>query len=203
MSFVHRFEPGARDGLTLLLLHGTGGNEDELLPLGRAIAPGAALLSPRGKVSENGMPRFFRRVAEGVFDQADLRFRSGELAGFVRAASGEYRFDLGSLVMAGYSNGANIAAAMMLLETLIPARAVLFRPMVPLVPEVPPRLEKTRVFVSAGRFDPIVAREQPQRLAGLLRDAGAEVTLNWEDGAHSLTEHEVLEAAEWLPRMLS
>ncbi len=135
LGFIHRFEPGNRSDLTLLLLHGTGANEEDLIPLGKALAPGAALLSPRGKVLENGMSRFFRRFAEGVFDIEDLKFRSKELADFVKNASVKYGFDLKSAVAVGYSNGANIAVGMLLLQSLIPAGAVLFRPMVPFVPD--------------------------------------------------------------------
>jgi phospholipase/carboxylesterase/glyoxalase family protein len=136
LEFVHRFIP-ARErerGLTLLLLHGTGGDETDLLPLGEALAPGAALLSPRGKVRENGMPRFFRRVSEGVFDLEDLRFRTHELADFVAEAAAAYGFDPTRVVAVGYSNGANIAASIVLLRPQTFAGAILFRPMVPLVP---------------------------------------------------------------------
>ena len=116
LSFIHRFVPAQSPSLpTLLLLHGTGGDENDLIPLGQALAPGAALLSPRGKVLENGMPRFFRRLAMGVFDEQDLRFRTQALTEFVRAASSRYGFDFGNVVAAGYSNGANIAGSMLLL----------------------------------------------------------------------------------------
>src|SRR3954466_207184 len=142
LGFVHRFERGARPSLPpLLILHGTGGNEDDLLPLGKMIAPGAALLSPRGKVLEHGMPRFFRRLAEGVFDEEDLKLRARELAEFVRAAAAQYRFDAGRVTAVGYSNGANIASAMLLLAPGVLSRAVLFRAMVPLVPDPLPALD--------------------------------------------------------------
>lgn len=198
LGFIHRFEPGSRGGPTLLLLHGTGGNEDDLILLGKTLAPGAASLSPRGKVLENGMPRFFRRLSEGVFDIEDLKFRSKELAGFVRNASVKYGFRMDSVVLVGYSNGANIAASMLLLGSLLRAGAVLFRPMVPLIPDELPDLQKIEVFISAGTSDQIVSRGEVERLAKLLGDARTEVTLNWENTTHVLTEQEVKKAASWL-----
>jgi len=198
LGFIHRFAPAKAGGLVLLLLHGTGGNEEEIVPLGKLLAPGAALLSPRGRVLENGMPRFFRRLAEGVFDIEDLKFRSKELADFVRNASVKYGFDLNSLVVVGYSNGANIAVSMLLLRSLLPAGAVLFRPMVPVVPDELPDLDGMAIFISAGRSDQIVPRGEAERLAKLLGDAGAELTLNWESATHALTEQEVKKAASWL-----
>src|SRR6476469_4903777 len=157
LGFVHRFQPGAAETTPLLLLHGTGGNEDDLLSLGEALAPGAPLLSPRGKVLENGMPRFFRRIAEGVFDVVDLRQRARELAEFVSAARKAY--DLGETlpIAVGYSNGANIAAALLLLHPKILGGAILLRPMVPLVPESPPDLSGIPVLILAGTHDPIIA----------------------------------------------
>ena len=130
-DFIHEFVPGS-SSRTLLLLHGTGGNERDLIPLGRELDPNAALLSPRGKVLENGMPRFFRRLAEGVFDLEDLKYRTNELADFVTAAGQHYGFATDQLVAVGYSNGANIAASMLLLRPEIMHMAILFRAMVPL-----------------------------------------------------------------------
>src|SRR5262249_16993263 len=148
LGFVHRFvpAPSAGSGTTLLLLHGTGGNENDLLELGQTLAPNAALLSPRGKVSERGMPRFFRRLAEGVFDIEDLKFRTQALADFVASAASAYGFDPGKVIAVGYSNGANIAVSMLLLRPATLAGAVLFRPMVPFVPAVPPDLSGKPVF---------------------------------------------------------
>jgi predicted esterase len=197
LGFVHRFKPG-KGNLTLLLLHGTGGNEEDLITLGAALAPDASLLSPRGKVTENGMPRFFRRLAEGVFDVEDLKFRSKELADFAKAASLRYGFDSRSVVLVGYSNGANIAAGMLLTGSLVPAGALLFRPMVPLTPEELPDLKEMPVFISAGRFDDIAPPEEAERLTRLLGDAGAKVTLNWENGSHAFVGQEVMKAATWL-----
>src|SRR6266478_6575321 len=133
-DFIHEFVPGSSER-TLLLLHGTGGNERDLIPLGHELDPGASLLSPRGKVLENGMPRFFRRLAEGVFDLEDLTKRTHELADFVIAAAQRYKIDMKNIVAVGYSNGANIAASMLLLRPEILSAAVLFRAMVPLVSE--------------------------------------------------------------------
>lgn len=200
LSFVHRFFPaeGDADGTTLLLLHGTGGNEDDLAPLGRRLAPGAALLSPRGKVLENGMPRFFRRLAEGVFDEEDVKFRVQELADFVSAAAARYSLDPARFYAVGYSNGANIAAAMLLLRPEVLAGAALFRPMVPLVPGEVPDLRGKRVFLSAGRRDPITGLEHPQALAAMLSASGADVTLNWTAGGHELEAPELARAGEWL-----
>ncbi len=198
LGFIHRFSPGKGSNLTLLLLHGTGGDEDDLITLGIALAPNASLLSPRGKVIENGMPRFFRRLAEGVFDVEDLKFRSKELADFVKVASVRYGFESKSVVLVGYSNGANIAAGMLLTGALLPAGALLFRPMVPLTPDELPDLKGMPIFISAGRFDQVVPRGEAERLSRLLGDAGAEVTLNWENATHALAEQEVKKAANWL-----
>src|SRR5437764_8010712 len=154
-DFVHEFVRGTSDR-TLVLLHGTGGNERDLLPLGKELDPSASLLSPRGKVLENGMPRFFRRLSEGVFDLEDLKKRTHELADFVISAAKHYKIDNKNIVAVGYSNGANIAASMLLLcpETL--AAAILFRAMVPLIPESQPDLSSVRVWLGAGSIDPIV-----------------------------------------------
>lgn len=184
----HRFVPGAgRDVPALLLLHGTGGSEDDLLPLGERLLPGAALLSPRGQVLENGMPRFFRRLAEGVFDVDDLRRRTHELADFVDAV--------------GFSNGANIAAAVLLLRPGTLGGALLLRPMVPLVPEPLPRLGDVPVQINAGTTDPIVTPEQSEALGDLLRRAGATVTIDWIRGGHGLTPTDVEVGARFLAGM--
>src|SRR5688500_16145904 len=151
LSFIPRFEPGTEPGRPPLpLLHGTGGDEADLLPLGRAMAPGAALLSPRGKVLENGMPRFFRRLSEGVFDVEDLKARAGELADFVVAAAGHYRLDPSRVIAMGFSNGANIASALMLLRPEVVKKSILFRAMVPFEPDPAAELSGTRVLISNG-----------------------------------------------------
>jgi predicted esterase len=200
-DFIHRWVPGTDPaGPVLLLLHGTGGSEDDLLDLGATLRPGAALLSPRGKVLENGMPRFFRRLAEGVFDEEDLVRRTEELAEFVQAARA--RYDLGSrpVVAVGYSNGANIAASLLLLRPEILAGAVLLRAMVPLTPERLPQLAGTPVFLAGGRSDRIIPPENTERLARMLEASGAAVTLHWSPGGHALTSAEIKEAQRWLAR---
>ena len=198
-SFVHRFEPGASgDPRTLLLLHGTGGNEDSMLPLAAALASGAAVLSPRGRVLERGMPRFFRRLAEGVFDIPDLIARTGELGNFVEEAVARYRLDPEAITAVGFSNGANIAASLLLLRPGLLKEAMLFRAMVPLEPEQRPALGGTRVLLSEGRFDPIVPQSNAEHLAELFRGGGATVTVNWWDAGHELARGEIERAAEWL-----
>ena len=199
LGFVHRFRPGTTPGATpLLLLHGTGGNEDDLLSLGEALAPGAPLLSPRGKVLENGMPRFFRRLAEGVFDLEDLGVRARELADFVVAARNAY--DLGETppIAVGYSNGANIAGALLLLHPGSLSGALLLRPMVPLVPEPLPALDGVPVLIAAGRNDPIVPASQPRALADLLGSAGADVTLHGSNAGHGLTRDDLEAGERWM-----
>ncbi|HET7273086.1 MAG TPA: alpha/beta hydrolase [Rubrobacter sp.] len=203
LGFVHRFVPGEDEsGPTLLLLHGTGGTEEDLIPLGKELAPGAATLSPRGKVLEFGAPRFFRRLAEGVFDHEDLLFRTHELAEFVEAASAEYGFDPSKLVAIGYSNGANIAASTILLHPGLLRAAVLFRAMVPFEPETSPDLSGMPVFMAAGRRDRMIPPDNVQRLAEILGEAGADVDLRWRDTGHPLTYEEVDEAKDWLSNTL-
>jgi phospholipase/carboxylesterase/glyoxalase family protein len=199
LGFDHRYLPGADESPpTLLLLHGTGGNEEDLIPLGQELLPGAAILSPRGKVSEHGAPRFFRRLAEGVFDHEDLLFRTHELAAFVEAAADEYDFDPSKIVAVGYSNGANVAASAILLHPGLLSAAVLFRAMVPFEPEVTPDLAGMPIFLSAGRMDRMIAPDNTQRLADILTEAGAEVDLRWRNVGHPLTYEEVGEAKQWL-----
>jgi len=196
-DFIHEFVPGTSNR-TLLLLHGTGGNERDLIPLVRGLDSRAALLSPRGKVLENGMPRFFRRVAEGVFDLDDLKKRTNELADFVAAAAQHYGFASDKVVAVGYSNGANIAASMLLLRPKTLRGAVLFRAMVPLVPESLPDLSSVCVWIGAGSEDPIIPTSETQRLVELLRSAGADVTIRFARADHGLTNDDVEAAQHWL-----
>jgi len=200
LGFVHRWVPGeAGTALpTLLLLHGTGGNESDLLSLGSLLWPGVSVLSPRGNVSENGAARFFRRLAEGVFDIDDLIARTHELADFVGAASGQYGFDAGNVIAVGYSNGANIASSMLLLRPGTLAAAVLLRPMVPLEPDNPPDLTGMPVYLGAGQLDPIVPIDNVTRLAELLKGYGADVSLTWQPTGHGLTREDVQSAKDWL-----
>jgi predicted esterase len=200
MEYTHRFTPSQETppSRVLLLLHGTGGNENDMIPLGRDLDPSAALLSLRGNVLENGMPRFFRRLAEGVFDEEDVIRRAHELADFIGAAASKYAFDPGVLTAVGYSNGANVAAAVLLLRPGVLKRAILFRTMVPLTPATPPTLGDTRVLICAGKHDPIVPLENVERLASMLRQAGADVTLRFEEGSHQLLFAEIADAKRWL-----
>lgn len=199
LSYQHRFEPATDPAASpLLLLHGTGGNERDLIPLGRQLAPGSALLSPRGDVSEHGMPRFFRRFAEGVFDLDDVAKRTHALADFIAAAAKHHGFDATKLTALGYSNGANIAASLFLLRPESLAGAVLLRPMVVLEPSKLPDLNGKRVLLLSGHRDPIVPVDHPPRLADQLRDAGADVTLQWLDTGHQLTEADLAHAADFL-----
>jgi phospholipase/carboxylesterase len=219
LSFIHRFMPpkngradararqlatGGKTFTTFLLLHGTGGNEQDLIPLVYEIDKSAAILSPRGKVLENGVaPRFFRRLAEGVFDIEDLKFRTNELADFVNDASKTYGFDLQHVIAVGYSNGANIAASMLLLRPEILSSAILFRAMVPLVPQTFPDLSNKRIFMSSGLYDPIVSRQEAEKLFGLFKNARAKVSLSWQESGHELAMEEIRKAKEWLLSMHS
>jgi len=196
LGFIHRFDPRPDAAHPLLLLHGTGGDENDLLPLGRMLAPDAALLSPRGAVSENGMPRFFRRLAEGVFDEADLRRRTGDLAGFVAAARDHY--GLGAPLALGFSNGANIAAALLMLRPETLAGAVLIRPMVPFAEPPAADLAGRPVLILSGAMDPIVPVENARRLAVQLTAAGAQVEHRILPAGHGLSQADLDRAADWL-----
>jgi len=203
LGFIHRYLPPAAgaelaSSTTLLLLHGTGGDEEDLIPLGRALVPGAGLLSPRGNVLERGAPRFFHRLAEGVFDQEDLARRTEELAQFIEAAARTYELDRTGIVAVGFSNGANIAASLLLRRPGLLRGAVLLSPMIPFEPDTVPDLTGTSVFIGAGRADSIAPPAQAEHLAELLRRAGAAVMIHWEPGGHSLSDGEVEAARQWL-----
>ena len=208
LGFVHRYLPPAAEAelagaTTLLLLHGTGGDENDLIPLGRQLLPGAGLLSPKGRVTEDGAPRFFRRLAEGVFDQVDLAQRTTELADFITGATTAYRLDPSGLIAVGFSNGANIAASLLLTYPRLLRAAILFSPMIPFRPAKEPDLSQASVFIAAGRADRIVPPEQTLALASLLRKYGATVEVHWSAGGHSITPPEVASAAEWILRSAS
>jgi len=184
----HVFLPAddAAAGPPLLLLHGTGGNEHDLLPLRDHLSPGAAVLSVRGTVLENGMPRFFRRIREGVFDEDDLRRRADDLAEFVAKASQAYRIEEGSLVAVGFSNGANIASAMLLTRPDLLPGAVLLAAMVPYAEPPSVDLGRTLVIISNGDRDPMINSETTQQLADQLRERGAEVVELPHPGGHQI-----------------
>ena len=194
--FIHRLEIGASGIAPLLLLHGTGGNENDLIPLGKTLAPDRTLLSPRGKILENGMPRFFRRLAEGVFDEADVIARANELADFILAVSAEN--DLPKPVAVGFSNGANIAAALLFLRPEILQGAILFRAMVPLKNPPPAKLAGTRVLFVSGASDPIIPKDNAAALAAMLASAGAIVQHEILPTGHNLSQADVTLATSWL-----
>ncbi len=197
LGFIHRFIP-ATDATRppLLLLHGTGGDENDLLPLAERLAPGAAVLSPRGKVLENGMPRFFRRTGEGVWDRADLQARTTELGEFLKRARAAY--GIGKPIALGYSNGANIAWPLMLMEPDAFAGAILMRAMLPFDPRPLPDLKGLPVLMLAGRHDELIPIEQAGLLAALLGEAGADVTYEALPSGHGLTQEDLKLAAVWL-----
>ena len=199
LSFIHRFEPGTSSTPPLLLLHGTGANEADLLPLGRELSPGAARLSPRGQVSENGMPRFFRRLAEGVFDETDLRRRVDDLARFVGEARAAY--GIAAPIAVGFSNGANIAAAMLVRRPEVLAGAVLLRAMTPFRQMPVADLGATPVLMISGSNDPIVRADDAAGLAAALTNSGAVVKHEIVPGGHGLTQRDVTLARAWLQQL--
>lgn len=216
LGFIHKFIPSnkkiksqkegggagaeAKETPTLILFHGTGGNEEDLIPIARLLSSEFSILSPRGKVLENGIyPRFFRRLAEGIFDIEDLKFRTRELVEFIIKASKIYGFDLQNIIALGYSNGANIAASIILLYPEIFNKAILFRPMVPIIPDKLPELYNKKIFISAGTRDPIVSGKQTKELVNLLRKSESQVDIHWQDGVgHELTSNEIHLAKNWL-----
>lgn len=202
LDFIHRFisanSKAKKSSLTLLLLHGTGGTEDELIPLGNELTPDASILSVRGKVLENGMPRFFKRLEEGVFDLEDLKMRTDELADFILKSSSIYDFDLRRLVAVGYSNGANIGASVLLRRPEVLAGAILFRAMVPFIPDVVPDLSKKFIILLEGMRDPIVSKQEAESLLKIFNKAHSNVTIKWQGSGHSLTQEDIDSAKEWL-----
>jgi phospholipase/carboxylesterase len=200
IGFIHRFVPAGdkTSTETMVVLHGTGGDENDLIGIGQAIAPGAAILSPRGNVLENGAPRFFKRLAEGVFDPEEVRSRAEELASFIRAAISKYALNPERIFAMGYSNGANVASTVMLIDPELLRGAILFRPMVVLDTDEHSDLSGKGVFISAGQMDPIVPVKSVVRLVGVLEASHADVTLKWQQAGHNLLPSEVREAANWL-----
>ena len=202
LGFTHVFEPGDSDW-TLLLLHGTGGDEHDLVPVGRRLAAHAALLSPRGKVLEAGMPRFFRRLAVGQLDIPDLLVRTDELAAFLTAATDQYQLDPDRIIAVGFSNGANIAVSLLLRHPELLRGTALLRPMLPYEPESLPRLAGTDALIAAGEADPYSSPEQTRRLAEILHEAGAEVSVHLEPGAgHNLGPGDLRTLSEWVSGLL-
>lgn len=213
--FIHRYVPAASKAggeeserraegrHALLLLHGTGGDENQLLELGHSLAPGAALLSPRGQVLENGMARFFRRVSEGVFDVEDLVARTHQLAAFITEAQAAYEMTGSRFVAVGFSNGANMVGSLLLLYPKLFAGAVLYRPMVPFVPDVMPDLDGVSVLVVPGERDRLVRVEESERFVQLLQWTNAFVQVEWQPGGHGLTDNDIAVAHEWLDGLMN
>lgn len=199
----HIFKKGEEgNSTTLLLLHGTGGDENDLLPLGDMIDPGASVLSVRGNVDENGMNRFFRRLAEGVFDEEDLIYRTKELRDFVDQAAKDYGFDRSQVVAVGYSNGANIAGSLLYHYGKVLQGSVLLHPMVPRRGIDVPDLKGVPVFIGAGVNDPICPAQETKDLEKDLTGAGANVEVFWANLGHQLTREEVENAAAWYKKQV-
>src|SRR5580704_10976409 len=201
LVFIHKWVPaesGSSDPVTLLLLHGTGGDENALLPMGKELWPGAALLGLRGKVLENGMPSSFRRFTQAGLE--DIKSRTEELAQFIDAASKRYDFSRRRLIVVGNSNRANLASSLILLHPHYLAAAILFRAMVPLVPHLIRDFSHLSVFIGAARLDPLIPSGQAEELAALFESGGADVTISWHQGGRELGEDEIQAAKYWLAR---
>jgi len=204
LSFTHIFNPGSSSSApTLILLHGTGGSEESLLELGRELLPDANFLSPRGKVLEDGMPRFFRRLALGVFDPKEVRAQAKDLADFVTQARTHYNLNKSQFYAVGYSNGANIAAAILLEHPNVFDGAVLFRSLLPLEAKKPSSPTPTPVLILSGEQDFMITRDASEALGAALRETGAEVEQRWQPTGHQLTFSDVLIAKEWLTTQLA
>ena len=182
---------------TLFMLHGTGGTEHDLVPIARLLSPESSILSVRGNVLENGMPRFFKRLAEGVFDEEDLRFRTEELKDYLNQASNQYGFDRKNVVAIGYSNGANIAASLLFHYRDVMKGVILHHPMVPIRGLNLPAMTNLPIFIGAGKNDPICSSNETEELVELLQNAGADVLVHWEQNGHQLTQTEIETASSW------
>lgn len=205
LAYVHHFQAGT-DPIAppLLLLHGTGVSEHDLIPLGRSLSPGSALLSPRGNVSEHGARRFFARLAEGIFDPDEVTRRTHELADFIVSAAKQYDFDPTRLIAVGFSNGANIAATLLQLRPVVLAGAVLFRPMVVIdSPAAPHSLDGKRLLIANGTQDPLVPTDHPHRLAAHYRAGGADVTLHLHGAGHGLVSSDIEAGQLWFQSLRS
>jgi phospholipase/carboxylesterase len=194
-AYIHKVLPGSPGGPLLFVFHGTGADENQLLSLGRELAPSATIVSPRGDVSEHGAARFFRRTGEGVYDMGDLARATAKMAGFVKAhveaAKPSAVFGL------GYSNGANILASVAFAEPDLFDSAALMHPLIPFEPEVKGSLAGRHILITAGRRDPICPPDLTTRLEAYLRADGADVTVDWHDGGHEVRPNEI-EAARRL-----
>ena len=201
LNYIHTFVPAPSNSsrpVTLLLLHGTGGDENSLLSLGNDLCPGAALLGLRGKVLENGMPPSFRRFTEAGI--GDIRSRTEELAQFIRAASERYGFSTRRLVVVGHSDGANLAASLILLHPHYLAGAVLFRVMVPSLPDLIRDFSNLFIFIGAATLDPLIPADQASELAAIFKSGGAKVAISWHEGGRELGEDDIQAARNWLAR---
>lgn len=194
----HLFHEGKDESApVLVLLHGTGGTESDLLPLAQTLSPNSSVLGIRGNVLENGMSRFFRRLAEGLFDEEDLAYRTRELYDFLDESAVKYHLDRRNYVAVGYSNGANIAGSLLFHYHDALRGAVLHHPMVPLRSVVLPDLKDVPVFIGAGYNDRMCPPAETEELSSLLEGAGAKLKLHWENAGHSLTRTEIEAAAAW------
>jgi len=200
LNFKHKYITSSNptNENTILLLHGTGGNEESFIPIAEMILPEAAVLSPRGQVLENGMPRFFRRISEGVFDLQDLKLRTRELAEFIEVSAQKYEIETNKIIAIGYSNGANIASSVMFTYPKLISRAVLFHPMIPFVPDTAPDLSGISILITAGTNDQIVDSKETTELHELYEDYGAVVEILWHDMGHNLTQEEIERAKNFL-----
>jgi phospholipase/carboxylesterase len=201
VDFIHQFVPG-KSGATILLLHGTGGDENDLMPIGKGLAPGSAILSPRGRVSEHGAARFFARIAPGVFDEKEVRTRAAELAEWIESAIAKYSIDQTKIYALGYSNGANIAAAMMLLHPGVIAGGLLLRPMAVIRPQPLPDLKGAPILISAGQHDHEIPAPEAEALGRLLSEAGAVVDFAMQNSGHELIPTDFQIGKQWFAQLL-
>ncbi len=203
LTFIHTYTPAKNASpRVLLMLHGTGGDETSLISFAGVLDPDAAILSVRGKVLENGAPRFFRRLQEGVFDMEDLHFRTKELADFIVAAGETYGFHVNDVIAVGYSNGANIASSILFSRPEVLGGAILFRAMVPFVPEDNLDLSGKPILLLEGKYDPLVPLENAEHLAILLQDRNAKVSLRWTELDHRIGRSELNDAQWWLSQLV-
>jgi len=198
-EFVHIYQPPTNgDPITLLMLHGTGGDEENLLPLAKKLRPTAGVLSLRGQVLEQGLPRFFRRFAEGVFDEEDLMLRTSHVAEFVTSSAARYGFDSAKVVVVGYSNGANMGTSLIFRHPEVVCAGALFRCTLPYEPANPPNADGKQVLLLAAENDPHAPPEKVRRVEEILIAGGVQVTVHWETGGHGMTDAEVEFAAGWM-----